>query len=78
MVFYPHYISPGFIIFLGIIMIWSMIWKGFGMWKAAEKKSPAWFVILFIINTLGILDILYIYVFSKYKKVEEPKRKKRK
>ncbi|MEK6928235.1 MAG: DUF5652 family protein [Nanoarchaeota archaeon] len=52
-------------ILVSIVMLWALIWKGFSMWKAAQNKSLPWFVILLVINSLGILDILYIFVFSK-------------
>lgn len=48
-----------------LAVIWTTIWKGIGMWKAARNGSKVWFIVLLVINTLGILDILYIYVFSK-------------
>ncbi|MDO8466848.1 MAG: DUF5652 family protein [bacterium] len=41
------------------------IWKGMSMWKAAQKGDRNWFIALLILNTAGILDILYIYHFSK-------------
>jgi len=47
--------------------IWTIPWKGVALWRAAKNKSVAWFVVLLIINTLGILDIMYIFVFSKKK-----------
>lgn len=47
------------------LVIWTLVWKGMALWKAAQKEDKIWFVILLIVNTLGILDILYIYVFSK-------------
>jgi len=50
-----------------LIVIWSVIWKGFALWKAGNKKQKFWFIALFIINTFGILDILYLYLFSKKK-----------
>lgn len=50
---------------LGIILIWSLAWKLGAMWKAARKKSIIWFVILGVVNTVGILEILYIFIFSK-------------
>ncbi len=53
------------LIFLVILAIWSVPWKGIALWKAARNKSLAWFVVLFIVNTAGILEILYIFVFSK-------------
>lgn len=45
--------------------IWSLPWKGVALWKAAQKKDPYWFIALLVINTVGILEILYIFVFSK-------------
>ncbi len=44
--------------------IWSIIWKGIALWKAAKKDDKAWFVALLIINTVGLLEIFYIFVFS--------------
>ncbi len=47
------------------IIIWSIIWKALALWKAARLGSKVWFVVLFVVNTAGILEILYLYVFSK-------------
>lgn len=45
--------------------IWSLIWKGQALWRAARQNSAGWFVALLLINTLGLLEILYLFVFSK-------------
>lgn len=65
--------SGGFIVILvGLLFVWSLIWKGMAMWKAARLGHKEWFVALLIFNTAGILDILYLYVFSKKaKRVED-------
>jgi methionyl-tRNA synthetase len=55
-------ISPWIVI---LVTIWAIAWKGWALWVSARKNSPIWFVILLIINTLGILEILYIFIFSK-------------
>lgn len=47
------------------VALWSLPWKGVALWKAAQKKDVYWFVALLLINTVGILEILYIFVFSK-------------
>jgi len=47
------------------IAIWVVIWKGIALWRAARNGSTAWFVVLLIFNTLGILEIIYIFGFSK-------------
>lgn len=51
--------------FLLPFLIWGIFWKGWALWKAARAESKIWFVVLLIVNTVGILDILYIFVFSK-------------
>ena len=48
-----------------VIAIWTLVWKGMALWKAAKEGSKGWFVVLLLVNTLGILEILYLYVFSK-------------
>jgi len=48
-------------------LIWSVVWKGIALWKAAKNEDLGWFVVLLVVNTVGILEILYIYVFSKKK-----------
>lgn len=50
-----------------LALVWSLVWKGLALWKSARLRHPVWFVVLLVINTLGILEILYIYVFSKIK-----------
>ena len=47
------------------LLIWSIFWKGWALWKAARQDSKVWFIVLLIVNTVGILEILYIFVFSK-------------
>ncbi len=63
--------APGYFSFFSVwiwtlLIIWSLIWKGFALWKSARNNSQAWFIVLLIVNTLGILEILYIFLFSKY------------
>jgi len=50
-----------------LIAIWTLPWKGVALWIAARNKDVAWFVVLLLLNTLGILEIFYIFVFSKRK-----------
>jgi len=62
---------------LVIILIWSYIWKLLALWKSARKGSVIWFIVLALINTVGILEILYIFVFSKMKCFELKMKKKK-
>ncbi len=54
-----------------ILVIWEMVWKGIALWKAGTQKQLAWFVCIFIFNTLGILPIIYLLFFQKKEKVKE-------
>ena len=47
--------------------VWTIPWKGVALWRAARNQSVAWFVVLLIVNTVGILEIVYILFFSKRK-----------
>lgn len=51
------------------LFVWIMVWKGLALWRAARNSHKKWFVALLILNTLGILEIIYFIFFSK-KKVE--------
>ena len=55
------------IFILIIVTIWTLIWKGLALWKSCKKNHYIWFIILLVFNTLGILEILYIFLFSKIK-----------
>jgi len=50
---------------LAIAIIWSLIWKGIALWKAARNNQLGWFICLLFINTVGILEIVYISFFQK-------------
>jgi methionyl-tRNA synthetase len=57
-----------FSVLLIVAMIWTSIWKGISLWKSARTKQIIWFIVFIAVNTLGILEILYIFWFSKLKK----------
>jgi hypothetical protein len=50
-----------------VAAIWSSAWKLLALYRAGFNRSPGWFIALAIFNTLGILDILYLFVFGKKK-----------
>ena len=55
---------------IALLVLWVLPWKGVALWKAAKNNHKAWFVAILIINTLAILEILYIFVFSKKRNSE--------
>ncbi len=57
-----------------MLIAWSLAWRGIALWKSAQHNQKNWFIALLIINTFGILDIIYIFYFSHpNRKMEEQK-----
>ena len=56
---------------VAILLVWSLVWKGLALWRAAKKDDKWWFLFILVINTAGILEILYLYVFSKRKALRD-------
>jgi len=50
------------------LVVWSLIWKGIALWKTGRNNQLAWFVVILIFNTAGILPIVYLLFFQKKKK----------
>lgn len=46
------------------LIVWSLIWKGLALWKAGTLRDKWWFVAILLINTFGVLEIVYYFVFS--------------
>jgi hypothetical protein len=55
------------LIALIVLIVWTLIWKGFALWHAARNNQPVWFLVLLILNTAGVLEILYLLLFRKNK-----------
>ncbi len=57
--------SAGGIAVIVVASLWSLIWKAVALYRAGTLRHKGWFTALFFINTLGILEILYVAYFSK-------------
>lgn len=57
--------NSGWLLLLIPLMLWSITWKGLALWRAARRSDKAWFVILLVVNTLGLLEIIYYYFIAK-------------
>lgn len=68
----------GLITAIILLIIWSVIWKGIALWHAARNNQKGWYIALLIINTIGILEIVYLSFFKKKKEVKKPIVKGRK
>jgi len=59
-----------------LVLVWTGIWKAIALWKSARLNQPIWFIVLLLVNTIGILEILYIFLFSTMK-FDKPRKKRR-
>jgi methionyl-tRNA synthetase len=53
------------------VLIWSIVWKGIALWKAARNGQKVWFIVLFILNTVGLLELIYVLIVAK--RSQQPK-----
>lgn len=67
--FSPFY-TPFDVGFLGLLLpfvivvaVAVLILKGFSLWYAARGGQKYWFIALLIVNTLGLLEIVYLLFF---------------
>jgi len=56
-----------FMLLISILVLWDLVWKGIALWKAGRNNQLGWFIAVLIINSLGILPIVYILFFQKKK-----------
>lgn len=45
---------------IAVLAVWELIWKGMALWRAGKNRDPVWFVIILVLNTVGILPIIYL------------------
>ena len=50
-----------------IFIFWELIWKGIAMWKCGRNNQLVWYIAILILNTIGILPIIYLLFFQKKK-----------
>jgi hypothetical protein len=48
---------------LALIVVWSLIWKGLALWHSARGNQKGWFIAILVINTVGLLEIIYLAFF---------------
>lgn len=57
-------IGLGLFSFLAVIaLVWTFLWKGLALWHAAKNGQKVWFIVMLVVNTFGILEIVYLVWF---------------
>ncbi len=41
--------------------------KGIALWHAAKREDKWWFIAMLVVNTAGLLELIYIIFFAKVK-----------
>lgn len=62
---------------LPLLAVWSLIWKGLALWRAAKRDEKYWYLAILILNTVGILPILYLLIWGKEEPVVKKTKKKK-
>ncbi|NTW27466.1 MAG: hypothetical protein HGA36_04020 [Candidatus Moranbacteria bacterium] len=47
-----------------VVLVLTVPFKAAALWRAARRGHVGWFLSLMVLNTLAILDIIYIFIFS--------------
>ena len=47
-----------------LILFWTLPWKAVALWRSVRQNQMGWFLSMLVLNTLGILEIVYIFFFS--------------
>ena len=53
-----------------LAVLWTLVWKGLALWRAAGLRQKWWFVAILIVNTLGLLEIIYLFLVARKYQVE--------
>lgn len=55
------------LILILLVIVWSLFWKGYALWTSAHRREKIWFVAILVVNTAGILELIYLFGFAKKK-----------
>lgn len=58
-------LGPQLGVLVAVLAFWTVPWKGYALWLAARRGEKAWFIILLVVNTLAVLEIVYIFAFGR-------------
>lgn len=51
-----------------LVTLLSIILKGFSLWFSARNGQRNWFLVILVVNTLGLLEIVYLIWYRNGKK----------
>lgn len=55
------------LLLITVLVVWELIWKAIALYKAWKKGDKLRFVLIFILNTCGLLPMIYIFLWDRKK-----------
>jgi len=59
-------LSTTWTVLLAIAAVWELVWKGIALWRAAQLDQSAWFMVMLVVSSVGILPIVYLLSHHEY------------
>jgi len=53
-------VSTTWLTVIFLLAIWDLVWKSIALWRAARNSATGWFIALVLVNSAGVLPIIYI------------------
>ena len=60
-------LNPGiFSILIIVLSVWEAIWTLLGLWFAARQNEKIWFLLMGILQVVGIIEIIYLATQTRF------------
>ena len=53
-----------------LVTVWSLLWKGLALWHAARERHMGWFIVILLFNTVGILELIYLFAILRVSRAQ--------
>lgn len=53
-----------------LLTLWAIPWKGVALWRAGKNNQLYWFIAILVLNTFGIVEIIYLTFFKPKSKIQ--------
>ncbi len=58
-----------------LLALWSVVWKAMVLWVSARRGQTGWFIFFLLVNTAGIVDIIYLLTTKGFDELKSNKTK---
>jgi len=66
--YFPGVTSTSMLIVWIMFALAIILFKGLALWQSARHSQKWWFIALLILNTIGILPLIYLFFFRPDRK----------